>query len=62
MKKKKKDKNADETLNIFKKILDYNKDAQKFFKLASKIDKRKSKSKLEKRIAERVKLRRQNWI
>ena len=33
-KEKKKKKNADETLNIIKKILDYNKDIQKRFHLA----------------------------
>ena len=59
MKKKKKEKNADETLKIIKKILDYNKDAQKFFHHASKVDKGKSKPKFEKSIAERAKLRRQ---
>ena len=40
-------KNADETLNIIQKILDYNKDAQKHFQLASKVDKEKSKPKPE---------------
>ena len=59
MKKKKKDENADETLEIIKKILDYNKNAQNFFHLASKVDKGKSKSKIEGSIAERVKLRKQ---
>ena len=39
--------NADETLNIIQKILDYNKDAQKHFQLASKVDKEKSKPKPE---------------
>ena len=34
-------KNADETLNIIEKILDYNKNAQKNFSLVSKIDKGK---------------------
>ena len=53
----KKKKNADETLEIIKEILDYNKDAQKNFQLASKVDKGKSESKLEKNIAERVKLK-----
>ena len=33
--------NADETLNIIEKILDFNKDAQKNFQLASKVDKKK---------------------
>ena len=54
---KKKKKNAGETLEIIKEILDYNKDAQKNFQLASKVDKGKSESKLEKNIAERVKLK-----
>ena len=58
-KEKKKDENADETLEIIKKILDYNKNAQNFFHLASKVDKGKSKSKIEESIAERVKLRKQ---
>ena len=44
---KQKKKNADETLNIIQKILDYNKDAQKHFQLASKVDKEKSKPKPE---------------
>ena len=48
VKKKKKYKNADETLNIIKKILDYNKDIQKNFQLASEVDKGKSKPKTEK--------------
>ena len=57
--KEKKDKNMDETLNIIKKILDYNKDAHKSFQLASTVDKRKSKPKFEQSIAETTKLRRQ---
>ena len=36
----KKKKNADETLEIIEKILDYNKNAQKYFQLASKVDKK----------------------
>ena len=48
--KQKKHKNADETLEIIKKLLDYNKNAQ----LASKVDKGKSKSKTAKSIAERT--------
>ena len=55
--KEKKEKNADETLKIIKKILDYNKDAQKFFHHSSKVDKGKSKPKTEESIAERVKLK-----
>ena len=43
--KEKKYKNVDETLEIIKKILDYNKNAQKFFQLASKVDKGKSEPK-----------------
>ena len=56
-KREKKRKNVDETLGIIKKILDYNKDAQKFFHLASKVDNGKSKPKIEESIAERVKLK-----
>ena len=41
----KKHKNANETLNIIKKILDYIKDAQKIFHLVSKVGKRKSEPK-----------------
>ena len=59
MKQKKKYKNADVTLKIIKKILDYNKNAQKNFLLASKVGKEKSKPKPEESIAERVKLRKQ---
>ena len=57
--KEKKDKNAYETLEIIKKILDYNKEAQKIFYCATKVDKKKSKPKIEESIAERIKLRRQ---
>ena len=46
-------KNADETLNIILKILSYNKDAQKKFLLASKVDKGKSEPHL-KRALQRV--------
>ena len=42
-------KNADETLKIIAKILDYNKGSQKNFQLSSKIDKEKSEPKLEKK-------------
>ena len=38
--KERKYKNTDETLNIIKKTLDYNKDVQKNFPLASKVDKK----------------------
>ena len=48
--KQKKNKNADETLEIIKKLLEYNKNAQ----LASKVDKGKSKSKTEESIAART--------
>ena len=50
-------KNADETLNIIEKILDYNNNAQKKFQFASKVDKGKSELKFEKSIAGRVKLK-----
>ena len=49
----KKKKNADETLEIIKKILDENKDAQKKIQLAPKVDKGKSELKLKKNIAEK---------
>ena len=39
--KENKIKNADKTLEIIKRITDYNKDAQKSFQLASKVDKGK---------------------
>ena len=51
----KKNKNADETLEIIKKILDYGKSAQNIFQLASKVDKGKSGPKPGESIAERVK-------
>ena len=40
---------------IIRKILDYNKEAQKLFFCASKVDKRKSKSKIEESIEDRIK-------
>ena len=52
-----KKKNVDETLKIIEKILNYNKKAQKYFQLASKVDKGKSKPKNEESIAKRVKLK-----
>ena len=58
--KEKKYKNANET-KIIRKILDYNKNTQNFFHQASKVDKRKSKPKFKKSIAERMKLRRQKF-
>ena len=39
--KNKKNKNVDETLEIIKRILDYNKNAPKYFQLSSKVDKKK---------------------
>ena len=56
--KEKKYKNANETLEIIKKVLDYNKNAPKYFQLASKVDKKKkSKPNAEESIAEKVKLK-----
>ena len=55
--KEKEEKNVDEALEIVNKILDYNKEAQNFFHRASKVDKRKSKPKIEKSISERVRLK-----
>ena len=49
--------NAHETLKVIEKILDYNKNAQKIFQLASKVDKGKSEPNTEESIAERVKLK-----
>ena len=54
-KKEKKYKNADKTLEILKKILDYNKDVQNIFQHASKVD--KGKSEPEGSIAKRTILR-----
>ena len=54
-------KNADETLKIIEEILDYNKNVQKKFPRASKVEKEKSVSKktiVERNIEESVKLRR----
>ena len=50
-------KNADETLKIIEKILADNKNPQKSFQLASKVDKGKPEPKLEKSIAERIKVK-----
>ena len=50
-------KSAGETLEIIKEILDYNKNVQKNFELASKVDKGKSEPKPEESIAERTILR-----
>ena len=41
-------KNADETLEVIKKIPDCNKNAQKKFQLASKVDKKNQNRRLEK--------------
>ena len=49
----------DETLKIIEEILDYIKETQKVFALASKVDKGKSEPKPEESIAKRVKLKRQ---
>ena len=59
MSKTEKKKNPDETLKIIKEILDYNKNAQKFFLLASKVDKGKSEPKFAESIATRVHLKRE---
>ena len=53
-KKRKKRQNADETLEIIRKIIDYNKNAKNLFHYASKVDKRKLKPKIEESIAERI--------
>ena len=47
-----------ETLKIIEESLDYNKNAQNFFLVASKVDKGKSEPKPEESIAKRVQLRR----
>ena len=57
MSKTEKKKNADETLEIIKEILDYNKSVQKIFSLASEVVKEKSEPKIEESITERTKLR-----
>ena len=49
--KERKYKNADETLNIIKKTLDYNKDFQKNFQLASKVDKKNQNRRLKRGFA-----------
>ena len=43
--KEKEEKNANETLEIINKILGYNKNAKKFFQCASKVDKKKIRTK-----------------
>ena len=57
-KTEKKKKNTDDTLKIIEEILDYRENAQKFFSVASRVDKVKSEPKPEESIAERVVLRR----
>ena len=54
---RKTNKNADETLNIIEKILDYDINPQKIFEHASKVDNGKSELKFKKSIAESVKLK-----
>ena len=56
---RKKKNNADETLKIIEEILDYNKNAQKNFPFASKVDKGKSEPKSEESVGKRVHLRRE---
>ena len=46
-----------ETLKIIEESLDYNKNAQNFFLVASKVDKGKSEPKPEESIAQRVKIK-----
>ena len=55
--KRKKNQNANETLEIINKIIDYNNNAQNFFHHASKVDKTKSEPKIEESIAERAQLK-----
>ena len=55
---RKRKRNANETLNIIKEILDYNKNAQNLFLLPWKGDRGKLEPKTEESIAERTKLRR----
>ena len=55
----KKNKSANETLKIIKEILDYNKNAQRFFPVLSEVDKEKSEPKTEESNAERTKLKRE---
>ena len=55
---RKKNERADETLKIIEKVLNYNKNAQRIFRLASELDKGKSEPKPDEYIAERLPLRR----
>ena len=48
MTKKKIYKNAKETLEIVNKVIDYNKDAQKIFHRASRVDKKNQNQRLKK--------------
>ena len=57
--KEKKRKNVNETIEIIEKILDYNKNDQRFFLVASEVDKGKLEPKPKGSIVKRVKLRRQ---
>ena len=57
--KRKKNKSANETLRIIKEILDYNKNAQRFFPVLSEVDKEKSEPKTEESNAERTNLKRE---
>ena len=58
----KKCKNTDQTSEIIKVTLDYNKDAPKIFQHALKVDKGKSKPKNEESIAERIKLKKERLL
>ena len=51
--KERKNKNADETLEIIEKILDYNKCAKNLFHRASSVNKKKSEPKTEENISEK---------
>ena len=58
----KKCKNTDQTSEIIKVTLDYNKDAPKIFQHALKVDKGKSKPKTEESIAEMIKLKKERLL
>ena len=51
--KEKKDKNVDETLEIIRKILDYNTKAQNLFHCASKVDKKKNQNQRLKKVLQK---------
>ena len=57
MNDKEKNINANETLEIINKIIDYNNNAQNIFHCASKVDKKNQNQRLKKSIKERVKFR-----